>query len=87
MNTKKYWTQVLYKKKEQFLNPIHQNYGHVKALENLFRDFDGIQFIPIIVFSTSADFKIKVDSEVVYTTKLLKTIKKYTEEVIKDEDV
>ena len=30
------WTQVLYGKKHSFQNPLHQNYGHTKALaENL----------------------------------------------------
>lgn len=29
------WIQYLGKKKSYFLNPIHQNYGHVKALEEL----------------------------------------------------
>ncbi len=30
------WTQVIYKKKSKFHNPVRQNYGHVKALQSLF---------------------------------------------------
>lgn len=30
--TSKYWTQVIYKRKEKFLNPILQNKGHIKVL-------------------------------------------------------
>lgn len=31
----KNWCQFLGKRKYYFLNPIHQNYGHIKALSNL----------------------------------------------------
>ena len=30
------WTQVIYKKKSRFQNPIRQNYGHLKTLQSLF---------------------------------------------------
>lgn len=29
----KYWTQVIYKRKERMLNPIRQNYRHIQALK------------------------------------------------------
>ena len=31
------WTQVIYRKKSRFQNPIRQNFGHVKALQLLFK--------------------------------------------------
>ena len=31
------WCQYLGKHKSYFLNPIHQNYGHIKSLSNLFK--------------------------------------------------
>lgn len=83
---KKYWIQVIYKRKEKLYNPIHQNYGHVEALKNILINFEGIKFIPIVVFSINAELKINVKSEVVYTTKLLKTIKKYNKEIINNTD-
>lgn len=45
------WIQYLGKKKSYFLNPIHQNYGHVKALEKLL-NLDNKYFIPIVCFYT-----------------------------------
>jgi hypothetical protein len=50
------WTQTLYRKKSKFLNPIHQNYGHVKALETLFT-LPESTFIPLVVFTGDAEFK------------------------------
>lgn len=32
-----YWTQVIYKHKERFYNPLRQNYAHRKAVEELIR--------------------------------------------------
>ncbi len=81
-----YWTQILFKRKEKLYNPIRQNYGHVQALKSVTEDYPGILFIPIVVFSVNADLKIEAQySDVVYSTKLLKTIRTYEEEVISDE--
>ena len=33
-----YWTQSFFKSKKRFLNPIWQNYGHVKALKEVLKD-------------------------------------------------
>ena len=41
------WTQHLGKSKYYFNNPIHQNYGHVKALEALLQ-ISNDKFIPVI---------------------------------------
>ena len=32
-----YWTQVIYKSKHKFYNPIKQNEGHVRFLRHLFK--------------------------------------------------
>jgi restriction system protein len=52
----RYWTQVIYRKKSRFLNPIHQNYGHVRAVRSLF-NLPENDFIPIVVFAGSAELK------------------------------
>ena len=43
------WIQHLGKNKQYFNNPIHQNYGHIKALQELL-NFDEEKFISIICF-------------------------------------
>ncbi len=68
------WTQVIYKRKERFQNPIHQNYGPIKALETLLEDsFDG-DFYSFICFSYRATLKdVQVQSpyvKVLYSLKL-----------------
>ncbi|WP_025852921.1 NERD domain-containing protein [Paenibacillus ehimensis] len=82
-----YWTQVIYKRKERLYNPLRQNYGHVMALKGLLSEYSELPFIPIVCFSFRADLKVKVSSEVIYTSKLVKTIKKYNQEAISASDV
>lgn len=65
-------------------NPIKQNYGHIQALKEKLKDFSGINFISIVAFTTKADLKVTSRTDVVYTEKLLKTIKKYNNETITD---
>lgn len=79
-----YWAQIIYKRKEKLYNPIRQNYGHVQALKSVLLDYPDVVFIPIVVFSVNADLKIKSSSDVVYSINLIKTIKKYDQEVITD---
>lgn len=67
------WTQNIYGKKYKFLNPIWQNYGHVKTLENLL-DIPQTDFIPMVIFSVNADLKVKTDNLVLYTANFRKKI-------------
>lgn len=78
----RYWTQVIYKHKEKFYNPVRQNYGHVKALKEVLSDYQDLKYIPIVVFSINSDLKTKTDSHVVYSTRLLRTIRLYDEIVV-----
>lgn len=74
-----YWTQVIYRYKQQFYNPIRQNRGHVFALKHHLRAFPNVKYIPIVVFSDDATLKISTYSDVTYSSTLLETIKEYTE--------
>lgn len=60
-----YWTQVLYKSKRQFYNPIKQNEGHVRFLRHLFNGSVYIPFISIIVFNNSAELKVHINNHIV----------------------
>ena len=51
-----HWTQVIYKFKSKFQNPIRQNHGHVKAVQSLF-SLPAETFTPLVVFSSDAEFK------------------------------
>jgi hypothetical protein len=66
----RYWTQTIFKTKFRFLNPLHQNYGHVKALQALFT-LPESAFIPIVVFTGTAEFKTEVGPSVLMLHQLL----------------
>ena len=59
------WTQVNYKKKNSFQNPLHQNYKHVKTLEKLL-GLKSDQFHSVVVFMGESTFKTKMPENVVW---------------------
>lgn len=80
-----YWTQVIYKRRERLYNPIKQNSGHIRALADVLKEFPNLKFISIVAFTTKSDLKVKTTIDVVYTTQIAFTIKKYTEICLSDE--
>jgi hypothetical protein len=80
-----YWTQIIYKHKERFYNPIKQNYGHIQALKITLEEYSDIDFHSIVVFNSEVDLKVKSNTDVIYDIKLNETIKKYQKEIISDE--
>ena len=74
----KNWTQVIFKRKEKFLNPIWQNKGHIRALrEWLGEEGEKIPTHSIVVFFKTATFKNSMNFEqadVIYLHDILKTI-------------
>ncbi|MDZ8118732.1 nuclease-related domain-containing protein [Pontiella agarivorans] len=61
----RYWTQVVYQKKNRFLNPLRQNYGHICALSE-FLDLPLSRFHNIVCFAGSADFKTDIPDGVFF---------------------
>lgn len=76
-----YWMQYVGKNKRTFKNPIYQNYGHIKALENLL-DIDENKFFSIICFSNQAKLKVICKTPIVQTYEIALTIGKYQEEIL-----
>ena len=72
------WTQNLYGDKYTLKNPLHQNYGHVKALQQLL-DIPEDLFVSIVAFSTRATIKVKTEQNLIYFSELKRTIKGYSE--------
>lgn len=50
------WTQQIYKRKERFQNPLHQNHLHVRALMATL-DLPRAAFLPVVFFIGDATFK------------------------------
>jgi hypothetical protein len=64
------WTQVIYKKKSRFQNPIRQNYGHLKTLQSLFT-LPAENFFSVVVFTGSAEFKTDLGPNVLHLSQLI----------------
>lgn len=80
------WTQVIYKRKERFQNPLRQNYKHTKTLS----DLTGIPhdyFKSIVVFVGDSTFKTHMPSNVLPIGRFVQHIKSHQNEIIKDEQV
>ena len=69
----KQWTQVIYHTKSRFKNPVHQNYGHVKALMALFNLPDEA-FHSLVVFSGEAELKTDLGLNVLRLHQLIPTL-------------
>lgn len=76
------WTQVLFNSKFRFQNPIHQNFRHVRAVQDL------LDFLPpeavrsIVVFTGDAEFKTDVPPGVFDLSGFVDHIRKNTTEVM-----
>ncbi|MCA1061396.1 NERD domain-containing protein [Rossellomorea aquimaris] len=82
----KKWTQVIYKRKQSFHNPLHQNYGHIKAIENLIGSQIQPPYYSVIAFDPRSTIK-KMDitsrrSFVIHSNQLVELIKKHDESVL-----
>ena len=80
------WCQHLGKNKSYFKNPIHQNYGHLKALSDIL-SLDEKYFISIVCFSNQV--KLSIDSKkcVTYLDYLVREIRKVDKEIVKEDIV
>ncbi len=83
--TQKEWTQSIYRKKNRFQNPLHQNYRHTKALAEHLR-IDHALIHPIIWFIGDVTFKTAVPSNVL-AGGLIPYIKEFKSLVIADDEI
>jgi restriction system protein len=74
----KMWTQTIFKHKTKFQNPLHQNYKHVKTLENAL-NIEPDKIISAIVFVGDATFKTAMPANVNYPRGYINFIKSKNE--------
>lgn len=83
-----YWTQVIYKTKHKFYNPIKQNAGHVRFLGHLLKCSANIPFIPVVVFNNDAELKVHIDNCIIVNRRNLKhAILQYRTPVLNQETI
>ena len=70
------WTQVIYRRKSRFQNPLRQNYRHICALAEclgISKDY----FHSVVAFTENCTFKTPMPDGVVYTVALADYIKSF----------
>ena len=75
------WTQVIYRVKNRFQNPLFQNYGHVKTVQALFKLPENA-FINVVVFTGSAEFRTDLGPNVILLDQLLGFIEQRREKIL-----
>jgi hypothetical protein len=76
------WTQVLFRRRSKFQNPIFQNKRHVRAVQGL------LDFLPpeaiksVVVFCGRAEFKTEIPQGVITIGQLAEHLRHETEEVM-----
>jgi restriction system protein len=74
------WTQNIYGKKNQFQNPIKQNYRHTKCLAEFLKIDDGL-VKPMVFFIGNCEFKTPMPSNVL-NGGLIPYIREFTEDIL-----
>jgi len=86
----KTWTQVNFKQKHKFQNPLHQNYGHIKALQETMRELIEIdinKFVSVVVFMGESEFKTDMPINVIKGIKYIDYIKSFDEEILNNREI
>jgi hypothetical protein len=86
----KQWTQQIFKHKSIFQNPLHQNYKHVKTLEDLLLTGSNAKndcIFSVIIFIGDSTFKTKMPNNVTFARGGIEYIKSKTDIVFKDGEV
>lgn len=82
----KTWTQIIFRKKTKFQNPLHQNHLHTATLEKLF-EIDPGKIFPLIVFVGDSKFKTSMPDHVTYCKGYIRYIKSKTDLLLSETEV
>ncbi len=82
----KSWTQKIFRHSIKFQNPIHQNYKHIKTLENCL-EIPPESIFSVIVFIGDSTFKTPMPPNVTYAVGCIKYIKSKHTKILDREQV
>ncbi|WP_372958327.1 nuclease-related domain-containing protein [Marinobacter sp.] len=82
----RYWTQKIYRHSSKFQNPLHQNYKHLKTVEDLLGLSDQ-QVHSLVVFVGDSTFKTPMPPNVTQGGGYLRFIKSHQDEVLTPEQI
>jgi restriction system protein len=77
------WTQIIYRKKVKFQNPLRQNQLHIRALEPLL-SLPTRNFKSIVIFVGRSTFKTEMPDEVCSFSNLIKRIQSIDTRIFSD---
>jgi hypothetical protein len=81
------WTQVIYRTKSRFYNPLRQNYAHGKAIEAIVRPrYPSVPIIPYVAFPSADKLKIAGTTSVGHGRDLIHKILSFQQQVLSDAD-
>ncbi len=82
-----YWTQVIYRYKKRFYNPLRQNFAHIRAIEAVLEStFPQIKVLGFIAFPSADKLEITGTDAVGDTADVVGKIKAYTLPILSDTD-
>jgi len=81
------WTQVLFRAKFKFQNPIHQNHLHVVAVRDLLNFLPESAIKSVVVFSNDAEFKTEMPNGVFTLPEMIDYLEGFTEELLSENRV
>jgi len=84
--TSRKWMQILYKTKNSFQNPLHQNYKHIKSLETI-TGISENKFISVIVFSGEVVFKTPMPANVLKGVDYINYIKSFKKIILTEKEI
>ena len=84
-SNQEYWTQVIFKHKERFYNPLRQNYSHVKAVEELVKSkYPKTKIFSLVVFTDADKLKITGTDLVGFASDIVRKIESFTAVIFSD---
>lgn len=75
------WTQIIFKEKHYFQNPLHQNYKHVKAVVEALGVEESKVHSAVVFSSNDCTLKTEMPANVGHPRQVFKYINNFTEEV------
>ncbi len=78
------WTQVFFQRKSRFQNPIHQNFGHVRAVQSVLDFLSPEMISSAVVFTGEAEFKTELPVGVYSIDRFIEHIRRQVTEVMSE---
>ncbi|MDP9729921.1 MULTISPECIES: nuclease-related domain-containing protein [Alicyclobacillus] len=68
------WTQSMGRQRHTLQNPLHQNFGHVRTLQEVLPELPETAFVPIVVFPNHTSLRVHASSPVLHMRDLVRWI-------------